>query len=389
MANLVDYIYWRGDLPFSLVPFNELDNLVLSMTSYVDFAGIVPESISRYRPTLREAMELYKLKSGGSPRLGLIIPDDTMDIMLAAAKSSRFGNLQLVGYRNEIDHELVLQFSAVTFLFPDGSAFVAFRGTDDTITGWKEDLNLCLPPQIPAELRSAAYLREIASLHSGLIRIGGHSKGGHLAIRAAAEAEPVIQKRITAVYSNDGPGFHPEFYLSEGYLAIRENTATYIPQSSIIGTLLEQDDDHCCFIRSTGTGPLQHNAISWSVTPLGFERLDRRSKFGIQSDEAIDRWLSKLDFEKRKLILKDVFGVLDAPGVKTLTEFQNSGFRSAQAMIRATRDQDPETKKMVLQLFRRFLLPEAETNNPKERKGLKTTSLQRSLPVTSRPRTEV
>lgn len=360
MANLVDYIYWRGDLPFSLVPFNELDNLVLSMTSYVDFAGIVPEALTRYRPTLQEAMELYMQKSGGSPRLGLIIPDDTMNIMLAAAKSPRFGSLQLVAYRNEIDHERVLQFSAVTFLLPDDSFFVAFRGTDDTIAGWKEDLNLCLPPQIPAELCAAAYLREIASLHPGMIRVGGHSKGGHLAVRAAAEAEPAVQNRILAVYSNDGPGFHSDFFHSNGYLAIREKTYTFIPQSSIIGTLLEQDTERCFFIRSTGTGPMQHNAISWSATPLGFERLDKRSRFGIQSDEAISTWLSKTDFEERKLILKNVFDVLDAPGAKTLTEFQSSGFRTARAMIRATRDQDPETKKMVLQIFRRFFQPGVE-----------------------------
>ena len=291
MANLVDYIYWRGDLPFSTVPFNELDNLVLSMASYVDFGGIVPESFARYQPTLREAMELYRQKTGGRFRLGLLIPDSTMEIMTAAAASKRFGDIHLTAYRNEIDHEKVLQFSAVTFLLPDSVAFVAFRGTDDTITGWKEDLNLCLSAPIPAELRATSYLREVAAFFDGTVFVGGHSKGGHLAVRAASEVPATIQKRIAAVFSNDGPGFHKDFFDSTGYLHIREKTTTYIPQSSIIGTLLDQDTSRCVYIRSTGTGPLQHNAISWVAGPTGFERLDKRTRFAEQSDEAISLWL--------------------------------------------------------------------------------------------------
>jgi len=359
MANIVDYVYWRGDLSFSASPFNELDNLVLSMTSYLDFSGIVPENFHAfYCPTLREAMELYERKTGGSSRLGLIIPDSTIEIMRAAAKSERFGRLHLCAYRSLLDHSLVMQFSAVTFLLPAKEVFIAYRGTDDTITGWKEDFNLCLEAPVPAELQAAVYLQEIAAMHDGTIRVGGHSKGGHLAVRAAADAVLSVQERITAVYSNDGPGFHAPFFESTGYRAIREKAFTYIPQSSIIGTLLEQDDERCFDICSTSTGPLQHNAVSWAVEPTGFVYLDGRSRFGSQSDEAISQWLNRTSQEERKLILENLFSVLDAPGVTTLTEFHASGLRSTQAVIRALRNQDPHTKKIILQIFRRIFLPE-------------------------------
>ncbi len=360
MANLIDYLSWRGDLTFSERAFAEPDNLILAMTSYVDFEGIVPEAFSTSGPTLGAAMESYHTKTGGSSYLGYLIHEKTMDIMYAAGKSERFGSMRLCGYVNKIDHDAVLQFSAVTFLLPGGEIYVAFRGTDDTITGWKEDLNLCLETPVPAELLAADYLSKAAAALPGAIRVGGHSKGGHLAIHAAAAAEPELQSRILAVYSNDGPGFFQNFYKTPGYLAIRDRTSTYIPQASIVGTLLEQDSDRCFFIQSGGTGLWQHNAIHWLTDRAGFLRLEQRNKLAAQSDEAMKQWMRRTSIEERKFVLDSIFEVLDSAGVKTLTEFRDTSIRSMYAMVRAMHGMEPETKKMVMQLFRRFFRSEEE-----------------------------
>ena len=351
MSNPLDYIHWRGDLPFTTDPFNEVDNLILSMCSFLDLDGLVPPTVSGPQPTLREAMNWLDRRTGGNSKLALLIPERVMDIMRCAAQSKRFGEVRVCAYVNRVDDVEVTQFSATTYLLPDLSLFLSFRGTDDSIAGWKENLNLCLDVPVPAEIRAVEYVTSVAQEHYGKLRLGGHSKGGHMSIRAAAGVPAKVQARIISAFSNDGPGFLPPFYDSPGYRAIRNRLTTLIPQSSIVGTLLDQDKRRCFLIRSTENGVMQHDPISWQVDCRTFERLPSRSRFGKITDEAFKQWIGSMSIEERKTVLSSVFDVLDSTGAKTLTELDQSKLKNLLAMSRALREQPPETRKMMLGLF--------------------------------------
>ena len=150
MANIIDYIAWRGDLPFSVVPFNDIDSLILCQISYLDFSGIVNENFKNC-VTLKDAAERFRNAKDFSKRrkVGAMINSLTADLLFAAAASRRFGNVKVCGYTTRFDPKKEEQFSAMTFLTGDKYAFVAFRGTDDTIIGWKEDFNMGVLKTVP------------------------------------------------------------------------------------------------------------------------------------------------------------------------------------------------------------------------------------------------
>ena len=209
MANILEYLDWRGDLTLSERPFNEVDNLILAEICYLDFSGFVPAGFQTQQVTLQAAASAY-FTAHPETNMGVLVPDQIPVLVEHAAKTARFGDIRLLGYVNRIDEETQTQFSAVTMLLPDGSAYVAFRGTDDTIVGWKEDFNMAFTPEIPAQKYAAEYLRQVsAALPFRPLLVGGHSKGGNLAVYASVFCGQEVQKRILAVYNNDGPGFVP------------------------------------------------------------------------------------------------------------------------------------------------------------------------------------
>ncbi len=351
MSNPLDYLHWRGDISFTTAPFNEVDNLILSMCSFLDLEQLIPSSVSGPQPTLREAMSWFDNRSGRKSKLALLIPERVMDIIRSASESKRFGDVRVCAFVNHVDDVEVTQFSATTYLLPDLTLFLSFRGTDDTIAGWKENLNLCLDVPVPAEVHAVKYVIQIASEHYGRMRLGGHSKGGHLSIRAAADVPSKVQARIITAFSNDGPGFLPAFYETPGYQAIRNRVFTLIPQSSIVGTLLEQDKRRCFLIRSTENGVMQHDPFSWQVDRTSFERLSNRSRFGKITDEAFKQWIGSMSLEERRSVLNCVFEILDSTGARTLTELDRSKLKNLLVMSRAMREQPPETRKMMFGVF--------------------------------------
>ena len=256
MANIFDYIQWR-DLSIEKVEFNEIDNLILARLSYFPLDGVVngEEEIS-----ITEAYEKYeKLENKGR-----ILQQEDTTLFPILAKSTRFGKMKLTNYINKIDPKQEKQFSAVTILMPDNTIYVAYRGTDNTIVGWKEDFNMSFSELVPAQTDAANYLNNIAYKYKNNIRVGGHSKGGNLAVYAAAFCDTEIQDRIINVYNNDGPGFCDKIINSKQYQNIIKKVHTYIPQSSIIGRLLNHQEE-ITILKSTQTGIMQHDLYTWQV----------------------------------------------------------------------------------------------------------------------------
>ena len=320
MGTLFDYLNWRGDLSFEASPLGEVDSLILSQISYMDFEDIVPQDPSLPPVPLAAAVRQYLQRHRGElPYLGKILPPETVTLTVRAAKTRRFGALSLCGYVNRINDEKESQFSALTFLSERGRAYLAFRGTDDTLVGWKENFNMSFMMPVPAQLEAVAYLETMATALPGDFYLGGHSKGGNLAVYAAVKCDGRWKNRILAVFNNDGPGFDRPFVESEEYAAMRERIRTLVPQSSVVGMLLEHEENYEV-IQSSASGILQHNAFSWEVLGNRFIHLDSVGEESRLIDSALKEWMQELSPEERAAFVDSLYQTLADTGAKTLTE---------------------------------------------------------------------
>ncbi len=346
MGTLYEYLDWRGDIPFSQVGIGEIDNLIFSQICYVDFKHMVPASpTARPVPLLtaaRRYMRAHK-ETGDATSLGVIMPPDIIKIMIKAARSPRFEATQLVAYVNKISDNEQKQFSAVTFLVDDDTCFIAFRGTDDTIVGWKESFNMSIMSPIPAQEEAVAYVESIASAFpERTIYLGGHSKGGNLAVWSAVKCSPETNARIINVYSNDGPGFNTEFISSEQYLNTRDRIHTLVPQSSVVGMMLEHEENYEV-VQSHMSGLFQHNCFSWEVMGGRLVHLDTVTEESKRIDTTLKKWLSEMSVEERREILDSFYELLVATNARTLSELSADKL----ALLRAWNTMDAHKKKMI------------------------------------------
>ena len=317
MADIFDYLKRRGVLSFGEDPFNEVDNLVLAMLSYTDFGGIVEDSFKRI--SLDTADKKYFEKHSRSEAKKSILhfmrAPLLMDDML---KGIRFRGTELTKYVDIISNDKEMQMSAVTFLLSDGSAYVAFRGTDTTVAGWKEDFNMSYLPDTEGQLSAVRYLNEVGKEIKGPIRVGGHSKGGNFAVYASAFCDTEIQDRIIAVYTNDGPGFRDEMMERESYKRILPKVVSIVPDTSIIGMLLTSNVGHIV-VKSKFVGLMQHNALMWMVERNRFKR-SKQSALGSFISNSQKEWLSNLDDESREMFVNTLFSIFEATGMATFDE---------------------------------------------------------------------
>ena len=355
MANLFDYLAWRGDLPFSVSPFNEVDNLILSMLSFINYTDIVPTGILGTPVKLSKCHEIKKDRGISSESFGKIIPKATYDLFVAAAESKRFSDVFVTYYKEETRIRETKQFAAVTFILPDNSLFVAYRGTDDSIVGWREDFNLSFTSQTMSQKAALDYLTNIASVYRGKIRTGGHSKGGNHAVYAAVFAPKDVRDRIITAYSNDGPGFVSEIINSTEFSEMESKIYTIVPQSSIIGMLLEHKENYSVIESSEKGGLFQHNPFSWSVLGTSFVHLDSLSEKGKRHDEVISGWLSKISPSERQIFTETLFNVIEATGAKTVTELTTDQFSKLTTAIKAYNSLGKETKEKMYTFVKRLL----------------------------------
>lgn len=383
--NMLDYLVWRGDLTFAQSEFNEVDNLILCYLVYVNLDGIAPEK-GEEAVSVRQLSETFFARYSEKE-----LEKDKSFIRFAPvvlkemAQTKRFGDLLVQNYVNKVDLEKMLQFAAMEIQLGDGTIFVAYRGTDDTIVGWKEDFYLSRGV-VPAEKEAVDYLNHVGEMHRRLqlqaaeqkgkqkfslfsrrkkkesceevpiqdIRIGGHSKGGNLAIYAAAYCDEAIQNHIMEVYSNDGPGFMKEFLEYPGFQKICGRIRRYVPESSIIGMLLYHSVEPIV-IESSQKAVMQHDGFSWEVSGPAFVRCEGLSNFALAMDQAIRNWLEQIPQGRREAIICDLFSVLEATDAVTLTELQDGGIKNIRVIMKAVEAMDTDSKGVVQDLLKEIL----------------------------------
>lgn len=348
MANIMDYLDWRGDLSLAVSPFNEVDALLLAELSFINFDAIVPPPGEGRAIPLREASALYFARHGAQgEEMGALVPDTVVQMLQKLAVSARFGGMLLSGYSALLDDALEQQFAALTIDLGDGSVYLSYRGTDDTLVGWKEDLNLGFLEEIPSQRRAVEYLVRMAHQHGGRsLRVGGHSKGGNLAVYAAAMSDEAIQRRILAVHNNDGPGFAFPISETAGHRRIAASIRTIVPQGSLVGMLLEHEKNYQVVL-SSSEGIYQHNGFSWQVRGTQFVHLDDVSREGRLVDATLDAWTESLPNAQREALADAIYDVFTATGARTLSELTDEKLKSAAAMLKTYKGLDRETRRML------------------------------------------
>ena len=348
MGNIMDYISWRGDLTFEQSKFNEVDNLILACFSYVNLDGIPAVAEQKgieLKNLTEEFMKLHTMEELEADKSFIRLAPF---MMLEMAETNRFGNSVIRNYVNEIVTEAEQQFAAVEIVLEDGTSYVSFRGTDDTIIGWKEDFNLSTGV-VPAQERAVEYVRRVSENTSGMLRIGGHSKGGNLAIYGAVMCKEAHEK-ILEVYSNDGPGFSKEFQELPETEVMMDKIIRIIPEYSIIGTLLEHEKDPV-IVASSSKGLLQHDGFSWEVQGPSLVRRDSLSRTALRFIAILHKWIDGMDMEQKKVLIEDLFATLQASGYENLSEVQSGGLKSLAAMVKRVEKFAPESRGMMQELL--------------------------------------
>ena len=348
MGNIMDYISWRGDLSFEQSQFNEVDNLILACFSYVNLDGI--SAVTKHKgiglkKLTKEFMKLHTMKELEADKSFIRLAPF---MMMEMAKSVRFGKCVVRNYVNDIVTEAEQQFAAMEIVLEDGTSYVSFRGTDDTIIGWKEDFNLSTGV-VPAQKRAIEYLQKISEHTDGMLRVGGHSKGGNLAIYGSVMCKSAHEK-ILEIYSNDGPGFSREFQELPEMKEMMPKIIRIIPEYSIIGTLLEHEKEPV-IVASSSKGLLQHDGFSWEVQGPALVRRDSLNKTALRFIEILHKWIDGMDTEQKRLLIEDLFATLQASGYENLSEVQSGGLKSLAAMVKRVEKFAPESRGMMQELL--------------------------------------
>ena len=350
MANILDYLDWRGDVPLSAVPYNDADELVLCRVAYLPFEDVLPERFGvRGLPLTEAVRRLQRLCGETGEGRRLLQPEDTQ-LLEKLAFSRRFSAVRLTGYVSRLDAAQEKQFSALTALLPDRTVLAVYRGTDNTMVGWKEDFNMSFTEEIPAQRDAVAYLQAAAAKYRfAPLRVCGHSKGGNLAMYAAAFCGEKVQSRIRRVVNCDGPGFLNRVAQQPEHRRIMERTVTYLPQFSLFGLLLENTGSYAV-VQSGGDLIAQHDLYSWQVTREGPVLLNALSDESLFLDAALKEWLAAMTPAQRAEVVDSIFGLLQDAGIERLEDFADG--KKTLAILKTMLRRDEKTRKVIFGALR-------------------------------------
>lgn len=334
-------------------PFNELDMLMLTEITYLPFDQIVSEQMS---PDC--TCRLFEAAEKVPQDLSMLVTKNRLKLLEKAASSTRFKNIKLMGYVNDIDPDVQKQFAAMVFKIKPDSYVLTFRGTDDSIIGWKEDFHMTYMDQVPAQKTAVNYLRKAMDALPGQFILTGHSKGGNLASYAASQIEPEYQERIQSIYSYDAPGLNHSVITSQGYQTISDKIKRYIPQGSIVGMMLETPKQ-AQIVKSTAIGGLaQHDTFSWQISDQTFVLLDNLNPDSLQVDKTLKNWVDSVSDEELKDFFDLFFGlILDAgiSSINDLTKLENFNkilavFENANALTDQEREMLTRLAKLLVDM---------------------------------------
>lgn len=345
MANLFNYVKRNADKDYNELPFNELDSLLLCALTYLNFEKY-PEMIEK---------NLYPFSELHSKNDIKILTKETFlffqskRMLKKIFKAKRYENLKVGNVDVKNDLNTGIQFAAMTFEICDGIYYIAFRGTDTSIAGIKEDLNLAILDNIPSQKEAVLYINNVYENYEGSYYVGGHSKGGNIALYGAMHSLDDFKKQLLMVYNFDGPGFKSNIFNSPEYEKIKYKVIKVIPYSDVVGILLNNNNDFM-ITRSGSIGILQHNMYAWKIKGDTFSYISKTSYFSKIVDKSVFEWLNLLTDKQKEEIVRIIFQVLDQSKINNFFDFKKETIKKIMAVFSAVGNIDSDDKKEMLKL---------------------------------------
>lgn len=331
------YLKTYGKLPFEVSPFNDVDSLLLCQLVYLKFDGIVPgvkeNRTSVTLKSIRQNPERGKLFQG------ILFEKENRALFAWMSQSRRFCRLRLNYYINLVEKKREVQFAAVTFLLEDGTVYVAFRGTDETFVGWKEDFNMAFLCPVPGQTLAVRYLNTVAKRFPGAFYVGGHSKGGNLAVYGAMYCITEVRRRILRIFNMDGPGFKSEILHSLRYAAVADRIVKYLPAFSVIGMMFAGDDRYRV-VESRSFGLVQHDPFRWKIRDGNFVLKKGIYETVHRTDNALNQWILSMNEEQRKFMVDTVYQVISETQTENILDFAADWKHNVGRLVRAFRKMD-------------------------------------------------
>ncbi len=344
MSNILNYAQNIKE-SFELLPFHSVDSLILSWLSYFHIPADYQEAYAWKGIPLSELIPCFLVSPKEESPL-----QQSQELLTFLAQNPRFSRIRVMGYTRQTNTEEEKQFAAMTFRIHSRLAYVAFRGTDATFVGWKEDFNMAFQYPVPSQTAAAKYLALAASWVPGALQVGGHSKGGNLAVYAAAQSPEPVKERIEKIYSHDGPGFLAQVLSTPAFLSIQSRVEKTLPQSSLVGMLLEQQDNHR-IVKSSQISLLQHDPLSWTVEGEDFCYMDHLTKSARFMDQTLSEWIGSLSPQEREVFVNTLYSLLSNTNIESLVQLKGNLLKIIPSMLLSFSALEPDTRKFVKKTF--------------------------------------
>ena len=351
MGNLITYVQQYGAQTFEDKSLTDIDVLVLTEIAYLPFDEIVPASFEvKAAISLNQlGKEFETIKEKEHENNPFMITKERIQLLDVVSKSQRYKDIKVFGFMNDIDDERTKQFAAVCYQWEEENRWIIFRGTDESLTGWKEDFMMTYSDLIPAQTDAIEYLKKQAETFSGILNVSGHSKGGNLSLYASTMQEETVQDRIKQIYCWDAPGVHRSILGTEGYQRVVSKAKRYIPQDSIVGMMLESQVPYH-IIESQGSGISQHSALMWNIEEDHFVELTELTKNSQLTDQTFKQWTEVVSDEDLKLFFDTFFELIFEMGVETVNDVYYNFRMYMQKFFEKTYQMDPEKREVLLRV---------------------------------------
>lgn len=338
MTNMMDYLLWRGDLPLAVAPFGAIDAMILARAAYLPLEQVMKPLDNL---TFSQAESALTAHTSAFAR-----PQDA-ELLHALAQSQRFGGCTICHCHSILDRDTQTQFAAITIRLHPNVLFLAYRGTDDSVIGWKEDFNMSFAFPVPSQKLALTYAKQVAEDYAGeTLILGGHSKGGNLAVYAASFCGETLQSRISEVYNFDGPGFDRRVMQTPSYLSLSERIHTYVPQSSIIGQLLEHEEPYT-IVHSEESGFTQHDLYTWALHGREFVLDERISLQGVFADTTLRSWIESMDDAQRERFFDAVYQLAVDSNIQSVSFIREHWVESSRQVFKTVRKMDEQSRKNI------------------------------------------
>lgn len=356
MNNIMDYLDWRGDIGFDQDGLNEVDNLIFSMVAYLNFDMI------RGAQTIEEASKAYKdSKKRGTSKESRDFIKKIERLLDKLAKTQRYRGVTISDYMYKYDHDNESQFCAMTFSLGDW-IYVAYRGTDESLVGFKEDFNMCFSAPVMAQKDAVAYLRQVLNKYRDQeVYTGGHSKGGNLAVYSHVGIDGEYRKRIVKIFNNDGPGFTEEILKTPAYRETTKKVIKLLPHGSVVGILMDDEEEYSIVKAKGDNGIVQHDGFNWDIKGTKFVKKDKFTDQSIRINQTLKLWLASLDREERNKFIDEFYGlIVKSTDASILGDISGKEIQSALAIVKNINSMDEESKKILVSAIKKLLKSTSE-----------------------------